>query len=76
MQAGPVVTAANLILVPAEKLKTKQAAIDALRPLCVVPGPQHDLSSEGPVFITAEKGEVATARLRFFMYPIGASGKG
>ena len=48
MHAARVITAANLILVPAEKLRTKQAALDALRPLCMVPCPHQDLSSAGP----------------------------
>jgi len=48
MTANHVVAAANLILVPAEKLRTKGAAVEALRALCVVSDPQHDVDSAEP----------------------------
>ena len=48
MTANHVVAAANLILVPAEKLRTKGAAVEALRALCAVSDPQHDVGSAEP----------------------------
>jgi uncharacterized cupin superfamily protein len=37
MKAAPVIAAANLILSPAAQIKTKAAALEALRPLCASP---------------------------------------
>ena len=48
MTANHVVASENLILVPAEKLRTKGDAVEALRALCVVSDPQHDVGSAEP----------------------------
>ncbi len=47
MHAARVIAAANLILLPAEKLRSKQAALDALRPLCMAACPQQISAGQG-----------------------------
>ena len=47
MHAARVIAAANLILLPAEKFRSKQAALDALRPLCMAACPQQISAGQG-----------------------------
>lgn len=47
MHAARVIAAANFILLPSEKLRSKQAALDALRPLCMAACPQQISAGQG-----------------------------